>query len=146
MKLILFLAGLFSISSHSFAVCDLALSAGNDISYDSELKEVSKDCKTYTVKFKHKGTLPDYAMGHNVVVAEEKNIKKILHLMAKNKDQGDLNFESSLVIGKTKILGGKQSGNFSFTIEEEQKNNIELAYFCSFPGHSKYMRGKIVLK
>jgi azurin len=46
------------------------------------------------------------------------------------------------VIAHTKVIGGKQSTSVTFPTSKLKKGG-DYTYFCSFPGHSSVMIGKL---
>ncbi|WP_353131898.1 azurin [Pseudopedobacter sp.] len=91
---------------------------------------------------KHVGTMKKDVMGHNVIVLKkgsDLNAFAAEAIKAKSTDYIPTSL-SNEIIAHTKLLGGGDSDTITFTLEEPGT----YEFLCSFPGHSTFMKGKII--
>ena len=125
--------------------CTIRLDSNDQMKYDQKSVTVSASCKTVTVELKHSGKLPVTAMGHNVVVTASGDADAVARDGVKAGAAGGyLQANDKRVLGSTKMIGGGQTA--STTIPGPAlKAGGDYTFFCSVPGHSSLMRGKIVV-
>ena len=125
--------------------CTIKLDSNDQMKFDQKTVTVSAACKTVTVELKHSGKLPVAAMGHNVVVTNTADADAVARDGVKaGAAAGYLPANDKRVLGATKMIGGGQTA--STTIPGSVlKAGGDYTFFCSFPGHSALMRGKVVV-
>jgi azurin len=119
---------------------------GNDqMQYNVKTLEVTEGQKV-TLTFKHVGQLPAVAMGHNVVILKPGTaLPDFATKCVTAKDNGYIPVDEAskaLIIAHTKMLGGGESDEITFTAP------VAGAYpfLCTFPGHFTIMQGVLTVK
>lgn len=127
----------------SAATCEVTVESNDAMQYNTKEIVVDKSCKQFTVHLKHVGKIAKAAMGHNWVLS------KTADMAAINKDaaaaglvNGYLKKDDARVIAHTKLLGGGESDSVTFDTAK-LKAGEDYSFFCSFPGHSGLMKGKL---
>ncbi len=144
MKLILGFLASTLISSASFAkTCDVAIEATDAMSYNTKVITAT-GCSEVKITLKHAGKLPKAAMGHNLVVAAEADMKAIVAAAAKSSFAKDYSPGTEHVIAATKLLGSGESATITISTSKFKKGT-KYKFFCTFPGHSSIMVGDVVL-
>lgn len=125
--------------------CAIKLQSGDNMQFDQKEVTVSAACKTISLELVHTGKLPVAAMGHNIVVAATADADALARDGIKaGAAAGYLPAGDARVLGATKLIGGGETT--SATIPGNRlKAGGDYTFFCSFPGHSALMRGKIVV-
>ena len=123
--------------------CTIKLKGDDRMQFDQKEITVSAACKTISIELEHTGKLPAAAMGHNVVVAATADVQAINAAGAKaGAAAGYLPAGDAKVLGATDMIGGGASTKASFP-GSKLKAGGDYTFFCSFPGHSGIMRGKV---
>ena len=131
--------------AHAAANCTIDLSGDDRMQFDQKEITVSASCPKITVNLKHTGKLPAQAMGHNVVVTATPDVAGVAAagMKAGAADQyvpkGD-----AKVVGFTPVIGGGATTTATFA-GSKLKAGGDYTFFCSFPGHSAIMKGKLVV-
>ena len=138
---------LFGLAAHASAApnCTLKLSSNDQMQFDLKTATVSASCATINIELVHAGKLPVVAMGHNVVISTTADVNAIstagmkAGAAANYVPKGD-----ARVIAATPLVGGggKTSAKFA---GNKLKAGGDYSFFCSFPGHSGIMKGKLVV-
>jgi azurin len=144
--------GLLSVVCHSGMaaaadkVCKLEISGNDAIQYDKKELTVGSDCTSVDLTLHHTGKLPAAAMGHTWVLSKTADMTAVVNAgmaagIAHNyQAQGD-----KRIIAATSLIGGGQSTSTTFSTKLLQKGG-DYTYFCTFPGHSALMQGKLIFK
>jgi azurin len=137
----------------SAALCQFAIAedakieiTGNDqMQFNIKAFEVTEGQKV-VLSFKHIGQLPAAAMGHNVVILKPGTVIPAFSgkcATAKDNQYIPTDEESAkLIVAHTKMLGGGQSDEVTFTAPAAGSN----PFICSFPGHFAIMQGVMTVK
>lgn len=138
---------LLGLSAHASAApnCTLKLQANDAMQFDLKTATVSASCATINIQLVHTGKLPVTAMGHNVVVSATADVSALS--MAGMKAGAGANYVpkgDARVIAATPLVGGggKTAAKFAGS---KLKAGGDYNFFCSFPGHSGIMKGKLVV-
>ena len=143
----------FAISILSLALCQFSLAqdakieiTGSDqMQYSIKAFEVTEGQKV-VLSFKHIGQIPVVAMGHNVVILKAGTSLPAFSgkcAAAKDTDYIPQDAESKeQIIAHTKMLGGGQSDEITFTAPAAGA----YPFVCSFPGHFAIMQGVMTVK
>ena len=141
------------ISILSLALCQFSLAqdakieiTGSDqMQYSIKAFEVTEGQKV-VLSFKHIGQIPVVAMGHNVVILKAGTSLPAFSgkcAAAKDTDYIPQDAESKeQIIAHTKMLGGGQSDEITFTAPAAGA----YPFVCSFPGHFAIMQGVMTVK
>ncbi|RYD30961.1 MAG: Azurin [Verrucomicrobiaceae bacterium] len=129
----------------AFADTKLELTGNDQMQFNAKTLEATAGEKV-TLSFKHIGTLPVIAMGHNVVILKPgTSVPSFAAKCASAKDTGYLPQDpesKAAVVAATKLLGGGQSDSVEFTPTEPGA----YPYICTFPGHFAIMQGVLTVK
>ena len=123
--------------------CEIKIEGSDMMKYDVAEITLDTSCEQTNISLKHAGKLPINAMGHNVVIVEEKNLSKITQQIdfSLGVEKGYLP-ESEDIIFISAMVGGGDTTELEIDMSKLDKN-INYVFFCSFPGHWALMRGKI---
>lgn len=125
--------------------CTISLKGDDAMKFDLKEATVSASCPTITVELVHTGKLPVTAMGHNVVISKTADMAGIardgIKAGAANAyvPKGD-----ARVIAHTELIGGGQKTKVTFPGKALAPGG-DYSFFCTFPGHSSMMKGKLVV-
>ncbi|HRO74677.1 MAG TPA: azurin [Crocinitomicaceae bacterium] len=96
-----------------------------------------------TLVLKHTGTMAKTAMGHNLVILKAGvDLATFAKEAIAAKDNDYIPVDSQDVIAHTKLIGGGESDQITFTAPEAG----EYDFICSFPGHYSMMKGKLIVE
>ena len=123
--------------------CEIKIEGSDMMKYDVAEITLDTSCKQTKISLKHAGKLPINAMGHNVVIVEEKNLSKITQQInfSLGVEKGYLP-ESEDIIIISAMVGGGETTELEMDMSKLDKTK-NYVFFCSFPGHWALMRGKI---
>ncbi|GAB3516118.1 azurin [Pseudoxanthomonas daejeonensis] len=125
--------------------CTISLKGDDAMKFDLKEATVSAGCATITVELTHTGKLPAAAMGHNVVITKTADLAGLARDAIKAGaaksyvPEGD-----ARAIAHTKIIGGGEKTKITFPGKALTAGG-DYTFFCSFPGHSTLMKGKLVV-
>lgn len=138
---------LLGFAAHASAApnCTIKLQGNDAMQFDLKTATVSASCASIDIQLVHTGKLPVVAMGHNVVVSATADVSAIstagmkAGAAAHYVPKGD-----ARVIASTPMVGGggKTAAKFAGS---KLKAGGDYSFFCSFPGHSGIMKGKLVV-
>jgi azurin len=144
MKLILgFLASTLIAGASYAKTCDVTIEASDAMSYNTKVIAAT-GCSEIKITLKHAGKLPKAAMGHNLVIAAEADMKAVVATSAKSGFAKDYGPGTEHVIAATKLLGGGESDTITVSASKLKKGT-KYKFFCTFPGHSSIMVGDVTL-
>lgn len=116
------------------------IDSNDQMQYDKKTFEVVEG-QEVTLTLTHSGQLPKVAMGHNVVILKPgTNLAEYAMKCAPaaaNDYIPEDEESKALIIAHTKMLGGGEKDNITFTAPAAG----EYPFFCSFPGHFALMQG-----
>ena len=144
-KLVLILTALVAAPFALAEDVKLELTGNDQMQYSVKALEVTEGQKV-TLSFKHIGQLPVVAMGHNVVILKPgTELPAFAAKCAPAKDQGYIPQDEeskALIIAHTKMLGGGESDEITFTAPAPGA----YPFLCTFPGHFAIMQGVLTVK
>ncbi|MBR6026096.1 MAG: azurin [Neisseriaceae bacterium] len=106
---------------------------------------VPASCSEFTINLTHAGKMPKAAMGHNVVIAKESDVKDVAKAGVKSGvAKGYLPENDARVIAATKLIGGGEKTSVKVPVAKIKAGGYD--FFCSYPGHEIKMRGKLIVK
>jgi len=143
----LMFAGLLGVAGFAQAAghCTVAIKGDDAMKFDIKEATVSASCPTITVELTHTGKMPAAAMGHNVVITAAKDMDAVARDGIKAGVAGNyINKADPRVIATTTLVGGGQKTRVTFPGKKLIAGG-DYAFFCSFPGHSMLMKGKLVV-
>jgi len=125
--------------------CEVSVSAGDGMAFNTRTVDVPLSCDEFTVNFEHTGNLPKGGMGHNWVLTKTSDLAEVVKLGSAAGLANDyLPDNDARVIAATPMLGGGESASVTFETSKLSADNT-YTFFCSFPGHSFIMRGNVNL-
>ena len=125
--------------------CTVSLKGDDAMKFDLKEATVSASCPTITVELTHTGKMPVAAMGHNVVITATKDVDAVARDGIKAGVAGNyVNKADARVIAATTLVGGGQKTKVTFPGKKLTAGG-DYTFFCSFPGHSMLMKGKLVV-
>lgn len=129
-------------SSEETAGVTIEIEANDQMKFNvSEIK--AKAGQEVTLVLKHVGTMPKTAMGHNVVILNQGvDLAAFAKAAIAAKDTEYIPADSKDVIAHTKLIGGGESDQITFTAPAAG----EYDFICSFPGHYAMMKGKFIVE
>ena len=146
MKRYLVAASLLFTCSGAFAadkVCKLEIAGTDQMQFDKKELVVAPDCTQVELTLKHTGKLPAQAMGHNWVLTKTTDVAGVANDgMGAGLPNDYIKKGETRVIAHTKVVGGGASTTVTFPTSKLTKGGA-YTYFCSFPGHSAFMKGTL---
>ena len=122
--------------------CEIKIEGSDMMKYDVAEITLDTSCDLTKISLKHAGKLPINAMGHNVVIVEEKNLSKITQQINFSLVEKGYLPESEDIIFISAMVGGGDTTELEMDMSKLDKTK-SYVFFCSFPGHWALMRGKI---
>jgi azurin len=131
--------------AHAAGNCTVTLKGDDAMKYDLKTATVSAACPTVTIELVHTGKLPVTVMGHNVVIAKTSDVAGITSAGVKAGAAAEyLPKGDARVIAASGLIGG--GGKTKLTVSGKKLSaGGDYTFFCSFPGHSTMMKGKLVV-
>jgi azurin len=123
--------------------CDITVEATDSMSYSTKVIAAA-GCTEIKLTLKHTGKLPKAAMGHNLAIAAEADMKDVIAAATKSGFAKDYSPGTDHVIAATKLLGGGESDTITIATSKFKKGT-KYKFFCTFPGHSAIMLGDVTL-
>lgn len=131
--------------AHAANNCSINLKGNDSMQFDLKQVTVSASCPTITINLEHPGKLPVTSMGHNVVISKTGDIAGIESSGIKaGAANGYLQSGDARVLAATKLIGGGEKTSVSFSGKKLTAGG-DYSFFCSFPGHSSLMKGKLIV-
>ena len=125
--------------------CTVSLKGDDAMKFDLKEATVSASCATITLELTHSGKLPVAAMGHNVVVSKTADLAGVARDgMKAGAADAYVQANDARVIAHTSLIGGGQKTKITFSGKKLTAGG-DYSFFCSFPGHSTLMKGKLVV-
>lgn len=135
---------LCTFSSAALAKTCSARIEGNDrMQFDKSAIPIAADCTEVELTLVHTGKLPVTAMGHIWVLTTTEDFQPVAMAgMSAGADNDFLPQDDDRVLAVTDLIGGGESTTVTFSTSKLTKGG-DYTYFCSFPGHSGMMNGKL---
>ncbi|MGP1516088.1 MAG: azurin [Ottowia sp.] len=130
----------------SAATCEATVEGNDQMKYNTAEVVVDKSCKEFKVTLKHVGKMNKGSMGHNWVLTKTEDMKGVAADGIKAGAAGEyVKANDERIIAHTKMLGGGESDTVTIDVSK-LKADGDYTFFCSFPGHSSVMKGKLKLQ
>lgn len=127
------------------ANCTIKLKGDDRMQFDLKTVTVSAGCASINVELTHSGKLPVNVMGHNVVISLTGDVNAVSSAgMKAGVIAAYVPKADARVIAATPLVGGGASTKTKFP-GSKLKAGGDYTFFCSFPGHSGIMKGKLVV-
>jgi azurin len=131
--------------AHAAGNCTISLKGDDAMKFDQKEATVSAGCATITVELAHIGKLPAAAMGHNVVISKTADMAGVSRDAIKAGVANNyVPAGDARVIAHTKLIGGGETTKVTFPGKALTAGG-DYSFYCSFPGHSTMMKGKLVV-
>jgi azurin len=146
MKKLIVALGLLFAANAAYAAKNCTLNIeGNDLmKFNVTELKVPADCTDVEVVLKHVGKLPKAAMGHNWVLTKTADMQAVANAgVSAGLEKEYLPAADKRIVAHTKVIGGGESTSVKFKTSQLTKGG-DYTFFCSFPGHSALMKGKLV--
>ena len=140
--MIFIVTAILSFQASAASECALSLTANDRMQFDTKQLAVSQQCESVSITLTHAGKLPVTAMGHNLVIALESDLKGIVSdsnkagLKNNYVQPGDMR-----VVASSKVIGGGESVTISVPVDALDPAR-QYAFFCAVPGHWVMMKGE----
>lgn len=134
-----------AVTAHAAPNCTIKLKGNDAMQFDTNAATVSASCPAITIELSHTGKMPAQAMGHNVVISQTADMAEITTAgMKAGATSGYVPKGDAKIIAATSLVGGGASTKASFP-GKKLKAGGDYSFFCSFPGHSAMMKGKLTV-
>jgi azurin len=125
--------------------CHLTIEANDLMQFNARALEIDPECKDVQLTLKHVGKLPAHVLGHDWVLSRSSDVAALVNAgMAAGLDHGYLPQGDHRVVAATKVVGGGEETTIGFNAAALVPG-VDYSYFCSYPGHSSLMRGRVIL-
>jgi azurin len=135
-------------AAHAIAApnpCAVKVTSGDNMQYDVKEVIVPKTCKEVIVEFKNAGKLARNVMGHNWVLTKTADVVAVnTDGMAAGLDKQYVKPGDTRVVAATKVLGPGETETLKIAASNIVAGQ-DYTFFCSFPGHSGVMKGRLAL-
>lgn len=124
--------------------CHVAIEGDDAMMFNQPEIKIAAACTQVKLTLKHTGQFPAAAMGHNWVLSKTADFQALATAGSKASiansyvPKGD-----ARAIAFTKVVGGGESTTITFATSKLKKGG-DYTFFCSFPGHSSMMKGKLI--
>ena len=125
------------------ADCATTLESNDMMQYNADSITVPASCTQFTINLKHVGKLAANVMGHNVVIAKEADMAGIAADGAAD-TVNHVKAGDARAIAFTPLIGGGATTRTTFP-GKKLVAGTDYSFFCSFPGHSALMKGKLIV-
>jgi len=145
-KLLMTLAVIGFLNAEEEAkMVEITITGSDAMQYDQKVVTV-KAGEPINLTFKHVGSLPKTAMGHNIVILKPgSDLASFAYACTKESANGYIPSEDvmkELIVAHTKMLGGGEEDAVELTFEKPGS----YPYLCTFPGHFAIMNGTITVE
>ena len=150
-SILLLIMGAFSVSAFADSKCAYELLGTDTRDYKNAQGEVVKQiivplsCTNFTIMLRNVTKMHKNTMGHNVVIAKEKDVKAIAidgAIAGITKDY--LKPGDTRVLAASKMVGGGEQTSVRFPVKKIKDGGYD--FFCSFLGHERKMHGKLIVE
>ena len=125
--------------------CKAQVIANTRMQYSTNVITIPMQCKSFKITLKYDGKLQKNIMGHNLVISQAEDMDVIVKQAITAGIKGEyIPTDRSQVIAATRLLSGGEEDTITIDTKvfKAQKN---YTFYCTFPGHSGLMKGKIQL-
>ena len=114
-------------------LCELHISANDQIQYDKKELTAAPDCRQIRVTLTHTGKLPKSAMGHDWVLVKTSDATAVANAgLAAGLENNYVQPGDPRVIAATKMVGGGESASVTFPASKLMQGG-SYTYLCTFP-------------
>ena len=128
------------------AECSTSIAGNDQMQFDKKEIVIPKGCSSYSITLTHPGKLGRNVMGHNFVLSSTTDMQGVVtDGMTAGLDKEYVKPGDARVIAATKLIGGGQSDTIKLDTSK-LKAGQAYSYYCTFPGHSSLMKGKLTVE
>jgi azurin len=132
-----------SAAAHADA-CKLTIESNDQMQFSMRELSVPAGCSQVELTLHNVGKLPVRVMGHDWVLARENDMQAVVTAgLAAGFSHGFLAPNDQHVIAATQLVGGGESATVEFSTSGLVPGE-RYAFFCTSPGHSTVMRGRLI--
>ncbi len=125
--------------------CHLSIEANDLMQFNARALQIDPECKDIQLTLKHVGKQPAHVLGHDWVLARSSDVAALSNAgIAAGLEHGYVPQGDARVIASTKVVGGGEETTVTFSAAALVPG-VDYSYFCSYPGHSTFMRGRLML-
>lgn len=125
--------------------CHLSIEANDLMQYNARALQIDPDCKDIQLTLKHVGKQPAHVLGHDWVLSRSSDVAALANAgIAAGLEHGYVPQGDARIIASTKVVGGGEETTVTFSAGSLVPG-VDYSYFCSYPGHSTFMRGRLML-
>ena len=127
------------------AGCEAVVESNDAMQFNVGSIIVPATCTEFKITLNHTGKMPATAMGHNVVISTTADMAAVARdgvkagVASNYVPKGD-----ARVVAATSLIGGGATTRITFP-GRKLTAGTDYSFFCSFPGHSALMKGKLVV-
>lgn len=124
--------------------CKLTIESNDQMQYSVRELSVPEECSHLEVTLHNTGKLPAKVMGHDWVLARDSDMAAVANAgLAAGFSHGYLPGNDPRVIAATGLVGGGESVTVEFSTAALVPG-ARYSFFCTSPGHSAVMRGRLL--
>ena len=125
--------------------CHVSIDANDMVQFNTRVLQVDAACLEVQLTLHHVGQMEAHVLGHDWVLARTSDVAALANAgIAAGLDKGYLPAGDHRIIAATKVVGGGEETTISFNAAALVPG-VDYSYFCSYPGHSTFMRGRVML-
>ncbi|WII93960.1 azurin [Kingella negevensis] len=124
--------------------CSVVVSSNDAMQFNTKEIAVKSSCQQFTITLKHTGKAPAAAMGHNIVISKTADKDGVVSDGSSASQTNYVKPNDERVIAATKIIGGGEETSVTLNPAKLAKGEA-YDFYCTFPGHSSLMNGKVTL-
>ena len=127
------------------ADCSYEVVVGDYLRFSATELAVEKSCKSVTITLRHEGKLAANMMGHNWVLSADSDVQAVATAgMSAGLPNNYVVPKDVRVLAASAVIGGGDTTKVTFSTDKLSAGGA-YTFFCSFPGHSYSMRGKLTI-
>ena len=124
--------------------CKITIESNDQMQYSVRELTVPQQCSQIELTLHNVGKLPAKVMGHDWVLARDSDMATVANAgLAAGFSHGYLPENDPRVIAATHLVGGGESASVQFSTAALVPG-ARYAFFCTSPGHSAVMRGRLL--
>jgi azurin len=124
--------------------CKLAIESNDQMQFNTRELTVPAGCTQVELTLHNAGKLPVRVMGHDWVLAKESDMAAVVNAgLAAGFPNGFVPANDQRVIAATRLVGGGETATVQFSTAVLVPGE-RYSFFCSSPGHSSVMRGRLI--
>ena len=128
------------------AECEVTIEANDMMQFDQSQLKLPAACPQVALTLKHVGSYARGVMGHDWVLTRSEDMAAVIAAGTAAGLRNDFQpADDPRILASTKVIGGGESTTIRFGTEN-LKAGTAYAFFCTYPGHSSMMQGRLLLE